>query len=68
MLCAYLSAVLLVGLGGNAVFGLWWLDPAAALVIAAAAVREGREAWRGASCCTAPPVGETARCADDCCA
>jgi divalent metal cation (Fe/Co/Zn/Cd) transporter len=64
MLCAYLSAVLFVGLGGNALFGLWWLDPAAALVIAAAAVREGREAWRGASCCTAPPVGEAARCAE----
>jgi divalent metal cation (Fe/Co/Zn/Cd) transporter len=64
MLCAYLSAALLVGLGGNALFGLWWLDPAVALVIAAVAVNEGREAWRGDSCCAAPlAVG-----ADDCCA
>lgn len=51
LLCAYLSAALLVGLAGNAIFGLWWLDPAAALVIAAVAVREGIEAWRGESCC-----------------
>jgi divalent metal cation (Fe/Co/Zn/Cd) transporter len=55
MLCAYLSLALLVGLGGNALFGWWWLDPLAALVMAGAALREGREAWRGKdSCCTAP--------------
>ncbi len=55
MLCAYLSAGLLVGLVGNAAFGLWWLDPIAALAIAGVAVREGREAWRGESCgCCAP--------------
>jgi divalent metal cation (Fe/Co/Zn/Cd) transporter len=50
-LCAYLSIALLVGLGANALFGLWWMDPAAALVIAAAAVKEGRESWRGDGCC-----------------
>lgn len=56
MLCAYLSVALLVGLGGNALFGLWWLDPVTALLIAAVAVREGREAWRGESCsCCDPP-------------
>ncbi len=49
-LCAYLSAALLVGLGGNALFGLWWLDPVTALVIGAVALSEGREAWRGESC------------------
>ena len=43
MLCAYLSAGLLVGLTLNAVLGWWWADPAAALVIAAVAAREGRE-------------------------
>lgn len=43
-LCASLSAVLLVGLAVNAHAGWWWADPAAALVIAALAVREGREA------------------------
>jgi divalent metal cation (Fe/Co/Zn/Cd) transporter len=52
-LCAYLSVALLVGLLLNAVWGLWWADPAAALVIAAVAVREGRESWRGDGCCDA---------------
>jgi divalent metal cation (Fe/Co/Zn/Cd) transporter len=51
LLCAYLAAALLVGLLGNALFGAWWLDPAVALLIAAVAVREGREAWRGEACC-----------------
>jgi divalent metal cation (Fe/Co/Zn/Cd) transporter len=50
-LCVYLSAVTLVGLACNATLGWWWADPAAALVIAAIAVREGREAWRGDTCC-----------------
>ena len=46
MLCAYLSIALLVGLGANALLGLWWADPLAGLAIAAIAVREAREAWR----------------------
>jgi divalent metal cation (Fe/Co/Zn/Cd) transporter len=50
-LCAYLSIALLVGLGANALFGLWWMDPTAALVIAAVAVKEGQESWRGDGCC-----------------
>jgi len=49
-LCAYLSVALLAGLLLNAVWGLWWADPAAALVIAAVAVKEGRDSWKGASC------------------
>jgi len=53
MLCSYLSAILLVGLVANATLGWWWADPIAALVIAALAVREGREAWRGEVCCDA---------------
>jgi divalent metal cation (Fe/Co/Zn/Cd) transporter len=64
MLCAYLSAALLVGLGANALFGLWWADPVTALLRAGVAVREGRESWRGESCCTAPVV---AGATDDCC-
>jgi len=51
LLCAYLAGAVLVGLLGNALFGFWWLDPAAALVVAAVAVREGRESWRGEGCC-----------------
>lgn len=49
-LCAYLSVALLVGLLLNAVWGLWWADPAAALIIAAFAAKEGRDSWRGNSC------------------
>jgi divalent metal cation (Fe/Co/Zn/Cd) transporter len=50
-LCVYLSASTLAGLAANAALGWWWADPIAALVIAAIAVREGREAWRGDTCC-----------------
>ena len=74
MLCAYLSAALLIGLGANALFGLWWADPLTAFVIAGVAVKEGRESWRGESCCTAPMVagaeegrGDACGCEDDCC-
>ena len=52
LLCTYLSAVLLVGLALNSLFGWSWADPIAGLVIAAVAVKEGREAWRGDACCT----------------
>jgi divalent metal cation (Fe/Co/Zn/Cd) transporter len=51
MVCAYLSIALLIGLGANALFGWWWADPLAGLVIATMALREGREAWRGDDCC-----------------
>jgi divalent metal cation (Fe/Co/Zn/Cd) transporter len=55
MLCAYLSAALLVGLVANAALGWWWADPGAALLIAGVALREGRQAWRGEECgCCAP--------------
>jgi divalent metal cation (Fe/Co/Zn/Cd) transporter len=50
MICAYLSIALLIGLLLNALAGLWWADPAAALVIAAVALREARESWRGDRC------------------
>lgn len=51
LLCTYLSAVLLLGLVLNATLGWFWADPVAGLVIAAVAVREGRDAWRGEGCC-----------------
>lgn len=51
LLCAYLSAVLLVGLVLHALLGWTWADPVAALGIAALTVREGLEAWRGDPCC-----------------
>jgi divalent metal cation (Fe/Co/Zn/Cd) transporter len=67
MLCAYLSAGLLVGLGANALFGLWWLDPVTALGIAAVAVNEGREAWLGDLCCEDPLAVAHDSCADEAC-
>lgn len=57
LLCTYLSAVLLVGLLANSLFGWSWADPIAALVIAAVAVKEGRAAWRGDHCCAVPVAG-----------
>jgi divalent metal cation (Fe/Co/Zn/Cd) transporter len=70
MLCAYLAAALLVGLLANAAFGVWWLDPGVGLLIAAVAVKEGLEAWRGEGCCVSDRLaGATdAGCHDDCCA
>ena len=54
-LCAYLSAVVLLGLGANAVLGWWWADPIAALAIAAVAAYEAVHTWRAESledtCC-----------------
>ena len=50
LLCAYLAGAVLVGLLGNTWFGWWWLDPIAALVIAAVSIREGRASWRGEGC------------------
>jgi divalent metal cation (Fe/Co/Zn/Cd) transporter len=51
LLCTYLSGVLLVGLLLNSLLGWSWADPIVALVIAAVAIKEGREAWRGEHCC-----------------
>jgi len=69
LLCTYLSAAVLAGLVLNAALGWWWADPAAALVLAVLAVREGRNAWRGDVCC-APPAIEAStadNCDDQCC-
>lgn len=49
-LCAYLSAILLGGLLLNALFGLWWADPVAGLVMLPIIAREGVEALRGETC------------------
>lgn len=71
MLCAYLAAALLVGLLGNALVGAWWLDPLVGLLIAAVAVKEGREAWRGEGCCVSSPLDGAGfaegRCEEDRC-
>ncbi|MEH3034171.1 MAG: cation transporter [Aeromicrobium erythreum] len=71
LLCTYLSAVVLVGLLLNATLGWSWADPVAGLVIAAIAVREGVQAWRGEGCCgpigAARPEAESCGCGDACC-
>ncbi|WP_248762165.1 cation diffusion facilitator family transporter [Pseudarthrobacter sp. SSS035] len=70
LLCTYLSAVLLVGLVLNSTLGWWWADAGAALVIAAIAVREGINAWRGDVCCVVSHAGQGVDAAsdpDECC-
>jgi divalent metal cation (Fe/Co/Zn/Cd) transporter len=49
--CTYLSAVLLCGLGLNALFGWWWADPAAALAMTPIIAKEGIESLKGKKCC-----------------
>ena len=72
MLCAYLAGALLVGLVANAAVGAWWLDPIVGLLIAAVAVKEGSEAWRGEGCCVSSPLDVDRTPSDDghddCCA
>ncbi|HJB64137.1 MAG TPA: cation transporter [Candidatus Microbacterium pullistercoris] len=47
ILCIYLSGAVFIGLVLNSLFGWWWADSVAALVVAFLAIREGIEAWRG---------------------
>ena len=71
LLCTYLSGAVLVGLVVDATLGWWWADPVAALVLAALAVREGRQAWHGDLCCAAPSAARAEdtdeSCSDGCC-
>lgn len=74
LLCTYLSAAVLLGLVLNAALGWWWADPAAGLVLAALAVREGRNALRGDTCCAPLPLEDdndecscAPGCTDPCC-
>jgi divalent metal cation (Fe/Co/Zn/Cd) transporter len=66
LLCTYLSAVLLVGLVLNATLGWGWADPIAGLIIAAVAVREGVEAWKGEGCCAPGRPHDDANAEDGC--
>jgi divalent metal cation (Fe/Co/Zn/Cd) transporter len=66
LLCTYLSAVLLVGLVLNSLFGWSWADPVAALLIAGIAVREGVNAWKGDACCTPSIADSAGGCAHEC--
>lgn len=66
LLCTYLSVAVLVGLVLNATLGWWWADPAAALVLAGLALREGFKALRGESCCTPARVENPSEAGDAC--
>ena len=48
--CAYLAAIVLVGLAINAVFRVAWFDSVAALVAIPLLLKEGRAAWNGRTC------------------
>ncbi len=52
LICAYLSATVLIGLVLNSLFGWSWADPVAGLVIVGFAIHEGIEAWKGDACAT----------------
>jgi divalent metal cation (Fe/Co/Zn/Cd) transporter len=55
LICTYLSAILLMGLGLNALWGWWWADPVAGLAMVPLIAREGIEG-----------IGGRSACADDC--
>jgi len=67
-ICAYLSAILLVGLGLNALFDWWWADPVAALAMVPIIVKEGLEALRGEACedCHPSLSATPPKCSVDC--
>ncbi|GAA1697632.1 cation transporter [Nonomuraea maheshkhaliensis] len=50
LICAAMAAGVLAGLWLNTM-GLWWVDPVVAVVLAVVAVREGKRAWGGHTCC-----------------
>jgi divalent metal cation (Fe/Co/Zn/Cd) transporter len=51
-LCAYLSGILFIGLTFNALFGWWWADSIAAILMVPIITREGVEAFKGDACDT----------------
>lgn len=69
ILCALLAGATLVGLLGQSLLGVGWLDPLAGLFIAGVAVREGFKAWSGEVCADCAPVGFTTEdaCDEACC-
>lgn len=69
-LCAAGAAAVLVSVLANAALGWWWLDPIAGIGIAALALQQGRETWRGDVCGDCAPIAfeSDESCGDeDCC-
>jgi len=68
LICAAQGAAVLLGLAANSLAGAWWLDPVIALGLAAFALKEGRESWRGERCaCHSPLELGKGSCEDACC-
>jgi divalent metal cation (Fe/Co/Zn/Cd) transporter len=69
LICAAQGLAVLLGLAANAAVGAWWLDGMIALGLAAFAVNEGIDAWRGDGCCVSDPLAASRddACSDDCC-
>jgi divalent metal cation (Fe/Co/Zn/Cd) transporter len=66
-ICTYLSAVVLVGLAAHGLWGWWWMDPLAGLVVAGLALHEGRKAWISGDLCCELDAEDLAPCSVDCC-
>ena len=49
--CTYLSTILLGGLLLNALFGWWWADSIAGLVMVPIIAKEGIDGLRAKACC-----------------
>ncbi len=66
-MCAVQAAMALAAIAGAGI-GLSWLDPVAALAIAAIALKESRDGWGGESACCAPMPGPATDAShEDCC-
>jgi len=66
-LCALLSAVVLIGLTANTLFGWWWMDAVAGLAVAGFAIREGHVAWTTGDLCCEAELAAAFPCSADCC-
>jgi cation diffusion facilitator family transporter len=50
--CAFLSIALLIGLGINYLYGLWWADPVVGLIIVIFLIKEGYTALKEGKVCS----------------
>lgn len=50
--CGWLSFVVVITLAAQWLVGAWWIDGVGSLAIVWFLVKEGREAWSGADCCS----------------
>ncbi len=50
--CAFLSVALLIGLGTNYLYGLWWADPVVGVIIVIFLIKEGYTALKEGKVCS----------------